>query len=159
MFDQTYGVAHRVAGGRRVLSSAGAIIASLLVALTTLVAGASSASATTTGYYVAHSFAFDMIVARGNLTWYSRSVRVGGHLTDGIGACTTVVFDARTKSGAKLSATSRRVCRGSRGYGFTLPANIRGGAHHVWVDLYEAGSYDSSDYCVRSGCHSAQRYR
>lgn len=86
----------------------------------------------------------------GNLIWYNRSVRVGGNLYS-LSGCTTVTYKTMTSQGGVMDSESRTVCNGSTGHGFTLDANVAGGAHHVRITLFHAG-IPTHVTCTRKGC-------
>ncbi|WP_328769611.1 hypothetical protein [Streptomyces sp. NBC_00286] len=130
---------------------AGAVAAGAMLALTGAATNAHGAADAypETSYYVSNRY---NEVVSGNLVWYNQSVRVGGKLTVPTG-CASVKYSTWTEGGRKLDEQVREVCNGSRGHGFTLDADVAGGAHHVWVDLRSAGIVNK-DLCTRSGCES-----
>jgi hypothetical protein len=77
------------------------------------------------------------VSSSGTVIFNNRSVQIGGKVSASKG-CATIFFAPETSKVA-LSSDSRTVCNGTRSFGFTLPANVRGGASLVFVDLGKQG--------------------
>lgn len=88
----------------------------------------------------------------GTVIFNNRSVQIGGKVSASKG-CSTIFFavsaGAPPPNGTILSAGSRTVCNGTRSFGFTLPADIRGGASFVNVELFKGNNYANSVVLTR----------
>ena len=137
------------------------VLSTVVALLTVFVAGATPASAAdpSTSFYVSGNGS----IAKGNLVWHNRSVQVGGSVNstwENNGAYVSI-YPTRSDN-TKLSGPYRRFVgqQLTTNYGFTMPADVVGGAHYVYVDLYvklgsgTAYAYQGSDRCTRSGCSS-----
>ncbi|MDF5758348.1 hypothetical protein [Spongiactinospora sp. TRM90649] len=58
----------------------------------------------------------------------------------------------QARKGDELDFESRTVCDSSKGHGFTMDANVVGGAHHVWIDLYADDLWQGGRYRTRTWC-------
>ncbi|MET9956529.1 hypothetical protein ABZ135_33955 [Streptomyces sp. NPDC006339] len=110
-----------------------------------------TAHAQTTAYpETAYNVQYGNSYVKGNLIWYNRSVQVGGQLRAASG-CRDVVYTAYAGDVIK-DREVRSTCNDTVGHGFTLSADVAGGATAVYVDLYENGTLRNWAICTRSGC-------
>jgi hypothetical protein len=85
----------------------------------------------------------------GNFVWYNRSVQIGGTLSPGTSSPNTgvaVVFNVYhnntllTRAARPCDGCYRFPNQGSLGFGFTMGANVAGGATKIVVDLWMKGN-------------------
>ncbi|MFB4290067.1 hypothetical protein ACBI99_20670 [Nonomuraea sp. ATR24] len=128
-------------------------IARALLAIGTaavLTAGATTAARAADYPQTRYDVQYGNSYVKGNLIWYNRSVRVGGELRAASG-CRDVVYTAYVND-TIVSREVRSACNGTVGHGFTLEADVRGGATAVFVDLWENGQLRAWSICGRGGC-------
>ncbi|MDF5756620.1 hypothetical protein [Spongiactinospora sp. TRM90649] len=129
------------------------LVGSCLMLLAVL-AAPSAATAQSHGYpQTAYNVQYGNSYVKGNLIWYNRSVQVGGELRAASG-CRDVVYTVYPPAGNNtiLSREERSACNGTVGHGFTMSANVPGGAGRVYVDLYENGVLREWVICIPTGC-------
>jgi hypothetical protein len=94
---------------------------------------------------------------RGTFTWYNQSIGVSGTLHAASG-CREVHYYATVGSAnTVLDYWIMSVCNGTDSHGFTMQANVEGGAARTYAFFYDDNSENIDDWrraaiCLRSGC-------